>query len=345
MSHELTAESAQVADPEHAALALRRWGSLYMELGKARLSGLVVLTAAAGYAMAVPSTGRPADWALFFWMLLGTSLCAWSANALNQVIEVERDNRMPRTKGRPLPTGRIGMLHAAGLSIFAAGLGVTLLAAMVNPLTAALGLSSLLLYLIVYTPMKTRSTLNTLVGSVVGAIPPLMGWTAAAGELDRGAYVLASVLLVWQVPHFLALAWMYRRDYELGGYRMLPAVDPSGRITSQTCLIWCLALLPVAFSATLAGISGWFYGLGSLLLGAWMLKLSFALYRQRTDAAARKLFLASVLYLPLLMGLMVLDRPESQNVIRVRQLNAMSDAAAFSPAPSPQPLPAPAPGL
>lgn len=291
--------------------ALRQWWSIYMELAKARLSALVVITTAVGFIMGSSSglgVEGGIDWLKLLWTLLGTSLAAGAAGALNQVIEEERDQRMPRTRNRPLPSGRIGSIHAAMMGVLWGGVGVTMLAAMVNLLTAGLGLLTILLYLLVYTPMKVRSTLNTLVGAVVGAIPPMMGWAAATGHIEPGAWVLAATLFVWQIPHFLALAWMYRKDYELGGYRMLPIIDPSGAITCKAVLMWTLALLPVTLAATWVGVAGWVYAVGSVMLGAWMLRLAAGLYRRRDNADARRLFLATVMYLPLLMALMVLDR-------------------------------------
>ena len=219
MSQPITAN----LQPAESALApIRRWWTIYADLGKARLSALVVTTAALGFVMA---SAVSLDWALLGWTLLGTTLAAWSANALNQVFERHRDARMKRTRGRPIPSGRIGAPHALGAAILALGMGLTVLVAMVNVLTAVLALLTTLLYVLVYTPLKTRTTLNTLIGSVVGAIPPVMGWTAVTGQLDPGAWVLGTVLFVWQIPHFLALAWLYREDYKRGGYRMLPVID------------------------------------------------------------------------------------------------------------------------
>ena len=308
VSQSMTAATAGDVQP---AVAARQWWGVYLELGKARLSGLVVITTAVGFIMASPgisATAGAIDWMRLLWTLLGTSLAAGAAGALNQVVEEERDARMPRTRNRPLPAGRIGTIHAAMVGVVWAGVGVTLLAAMVNLLTAGLALLTILLYLLVYTPLKVRSTLNTLAGAVVGAVPPMMGWAAASGRIEPGAWVLAATLFVWQIPHFLALAWMYRKDYELGGYRMLPIIDPTGSITCRAVLMWTLALLPVTLAATWVGITGWVYAVGCVGLGLWMLRLAAALYRGRTNAEARRLFLATVVYLPLLMGLMVLDR-------------------------------------
>lgn len=276
-----------------------------MELSKARLSMLVLTTTAVGYLLAC---GDVIDWGLLGWLMLGTSLCAASANSMNQVIEADRDARMPRTRFRPLPSGRMNGLHATCFAVLAGGVGVTLLAAMVNALTAWLALLTIVLYLLAYTPLKTRTTHNTLVGSVVGAIPPMMGWAASRGQLEPAAWALAGVLFVWQIPHFLALAWMYRDDYALGGYRMLPIIDPTGIVTCRAVLMWSAALLPVTLAVSFVGVSGWLYALAAIVLGLWIIKLGVDLYRRRDRQQARKLFIASVIYLPLLMGLMVLDR-------------------------------------
>ena len=306
LSPTLTPAPAPPEVPATAGVGLRGLGAVYLELAKARLSFLVVVTTAVGYLVA--ARGQADGWVLL-WTVVGASLAAGCANALNQVIEVERDARMRRTAGRPLPSGRIGVIHAAAVAVLAGGVGLTILAAMVNALTAALGLLTIAVYLLIYTPLKVRSTLNTLAGAVVGAIPPMMGWAAATGRIDDGAWALGALLFVWQIPHFLALAWMYREDYERGGYRMLPAVDPTGVVTCRTVLMWSAALVPVALTALFVGVSGYLYAVCSIVLGAWLLKLALAMYGQRSHAAARKLFLATVMYLPLLMGVMVLDGP------------------------------------
>jgi protoheme IX farnesyltransferase len=320
---------------------LRQWIGIYTELAKARLSALVVITTAVGYAM---GAAGEIEWGRLLLTLLGTALAAGSANGLNQVMEQDRDARMPRTRTRPLPSDRIHVLHAAVVCVMMGGAGLTILAAAANLLTASLGLTTILLYLLLYTPLKVRSTLNTLVGAVVGAIPPMMGWTAATGEIGAGAWVLAATLFVWQIPHFLALAWLYRKDYELGGYRMLPIIDPTGVITCRAVLMWSLALVPVTLAATWIGMAGWFYAAASLVLGAWLIRLAALLYRKRTNDEARKLFLATVMYLPLLLGLMVLDRTAGQSDdLLFQPAIAPAPAAVSSPATAPSTAPPSAP--
>jgi protoheme IX farnesyltransferase len=187
------------------------------------------------------------------------------------------------------------------------GTGLVVLAVLVNGLTTALAFASWAVYLFAYTPLKPRTTLNTIVGAVSGAIPPLMGWTAATGRLGTGGWVLFAILFIWQIPHFLAIAWVHRDDYAGGGFRMLPVVDPAGRATFRIVLIYCLGLVPVTASAALAGLTGWIYLLGSVVLGLGMLGQGYRLYRDRTPEAARRLFLTSIVYLPSLFLLMLLD--------------------------------------
>ena len=173
---------------------------------------------------------------------------------------------------------------------------------------SALSVVTILTYLLCYTPLKTRTPLCTLVGAVSGALPPVIGLAAAAGCLDAKAWVLGATLFVWQIPHFLSLAWLYREDYARGGFRMLPVIDRSGTATGLVVTLWTLALLPVGLAAMLAGLAGWVYAIGSLLLGLGLLALGLELYRRRSNVCARRLFLASIVYLPVLLGVMVADR-------------------------------------
>jgi len=284
--------------------------SLYMQLTKARLSALVLLTAGVGFILGSP-VGQSAaglDWWRLAWTMLGTALAAGSASALNQFIEINRDALMLRTRHRPLPSGNMSLTHCLIAAIAMGVTGVALLAALVNVTAAVLALTTIVLYVLAYTPLKVRSTLNTLVGAVCGAIPPMIGWVAAAGTLNRGAWVLAAILFVWQIPHFMALAWLYREDYQRGGYAMLPVVDRDGRLTCRVVVLTAALLLPVGLLAALLGVAGAVYAAISLLLGAWMVALSLRLYFNRTHANARGVFLASITYLPLLMCLMVIDR-------------------------------------
>jgi protoheme IX farnesyltransferase len=282
------------------------WISVYLELGKARLNSFVVLTAVVGYAVAARGA-----WELdiLFWTALGTALSACGANGLNQLLEAPRDALMDRTRGRPLPSGRIGTRHALVVSLAGVLVGSALLAVAVNPLTALLASFVALLYVLVYTPLKTRTIFNTAVGAVCGGIPPMMGWAAATGSLDAGAWVLGAILFNWQIPHFLALAWMYREDYARGGYRMLPQADESGRWTCLATVFHSLLLIPIAWLGGLLAMAGWLYGAGALLLGGLMVVQSARFLHAGTRGAARSVFLTSLIYLPVLLALLVIDAP------------------------------------
>ncbi|HUP02314.1 MAG TPA: heme o synthase [Gemmatimonadota bacterium] len=277
----------------------------YLVLTKARITALVLVTAAAGFCLASPEgidLGRLAA------LLVGTALASGGAAALNQVFEREADGRMARTWSRPLPAGRItprqGLVVGVGL---AAG-GVVWLALRIDLLTAGLALLTIGLYLAVYTPLKRRTPLNTLVGAVPGAIPPMMGWTAATGGLAPGAWVLFGILFLWQLPHFLAIAWLFREDYARGGFPMLPVVDPDGGSTGRQVALYLVALIPVSLAPTFLGLTGPVYFFGALALGLVFLGFGIAMALGRGRRGARRLLLASVTYLPILMLLLLADR-------------------------------------
>ncbi|MDP8246027.1 MAG: heme o synthase [Candidatus Hinthialibacter antarcticus] len=297
--------------------------SLYMELCKARLTFMVLLTTLAGFWVASDSINL----VLLFWTMLGTAGAAASANALNEWWEVELDAKMNRTRNRPLPSGRMNSIHALLWSLSVGIGGVILLAIFVNALTAMLGALNILLYVLVYTPMKTRTSLCTLVGAACGAIPPMMGWTAITGELNTGAWILGAFLFVWQIPHFLALAWMYKDDYERGGFKMLPAFDPSGQLTSNIAALYSIALIPLGAAYFLSGLGGWFFLLGAFTLGGAMtaMGMQFAASRNRQDA--RRLFFTSLIYLPLLLGLMAIDRSPAIKSISVQPSQSVAVSA------------------
>lgn len=278
--------------------------SLYMELSKSRLTGLVLVTTLAGYWAACD--GVFSFWVLF-WTMVGTAGAAASANSLNQWLEVDLDGLMRRTRNRPLPSGKLSERRALAWSLGSGALGVTVLALFVNGLTALLGAANIAIYVLIYTPLKRRSSLCTLVGAVCGAIPPMMGWTAARGDLSAGAWVLGAILFVWQIPHFLSLAWMYKDDYSRGGFKMLPLHDERGLMTTRVTVLYSLALAPVAAAAFLCGLGGWLYLIGALSLGGAMFLYSLQFARACSYQSARKVFFASLLYLPLLLGLMAID--------------------------------------
>ncbi len=303
------AASPSVDAVQAAALATSRqqrgWLGVYLDLTKARLSALVLLTTAVGFIVAMPVG---IDWALLLWTILGTGLAAGSAAAYNQVWEVPRDRRMVRTQSRPLVAGRMSSVHAFVAATVMGYLGVMTLAIFVNFAAAGLALLTILLYVLIYTPLKALTTLNTLIGAVCGAIPPMIGWVAARGAIEPGAWILGLILFVWQLPHFLALAWLYRDDYQRGGFIMLPMRDPAGELTAQVTVLTAVLLIPICLIGTLLGVAGLWYAIGSFLLGLWLVALSVRFYRQRTNANARRVFFASIVYLPILLILLMVDR-------------------------------------
>jgi protoheme IX farnesyltransferase len=240
--------------------------------------------------------------------MFGIALLSSGIATLNQYIERDLDALMRRTADRPLPSGR---LHPNEALVFGAGLTIgaeVYLALLVNPLSALLGLTVISGYLFAYTPLKTRTTLSTMVGAFPGAVPPLIGWAAARGEIGLEAWVLFAILFLWQFPHFLAIAWMYREDYSRAGILMLPVVEPEGRVTAQQIVVYTLLLLPVSLLPTVLGTSGRIYFLGAIVLGLLFLYSSVRAAISKSRQEAKRLLLASVIYLPLLFILMVVNR-------------------------------------
>jgi heme o synthase len=279
--------------------------TIYFELGKVRLSMLVLFTTFAGY---LSAQGLSLDVMHMAATLIGTALAAVGANGLNQVLERDRDALMERTKNRPLPTGKIGPVHAAVSSGLTALLGCALLWWRVGPVPAVLALSTVVLYVGIYTPLKPVTTFNTLVGSLVGAIPPMIGWSAVTGGLERGALLLGLLLFIWQVPHFLSLAWLYREDYRRGGYQMMSLLDDGGDVNFRLMMIYAWVLLPLGMLMSLAGLAGSVFAVGSLIMGGFWLWLGIRCYHDRNPVNTRRVFLGSVMYLPLLLILMIVDR-------------------------------------
>lgn len=286
-----------------------RWGD-YLELAKPRMNALVVVTTAVGFYMAMGTGGTATDWALLLLhTVVGTALTAAGASVLNQYVERDLDAKMPRTANRPLPAGRVTPVEALGLGAVLGTGGVLYLTTLVNPLAATLAAVTLATYVFLYTPLKTRTTLCTVVGAVPGAIPPMIGWAAADGALGPGAWALFSILFFWQLPHFLAIAILYRDDYAAGGMRMLPVIDDPGlSFTGRQIVLWALALIPVSLFPAVVGMTGAAYFIAAALLGVAFLAFAVkcALTGSRQDA--RRLFLASILYLPALLGVMMLGR-------------------------------------
>lgn len=293
-----------IAESPTDPLSLRERVAAYSELTKPRITFLIVLTAAAGFALA--TKGR-IDYLRMVSAMIGIGLLSSGIATLNQYMERDLDALMRRTADRPLPSGKVSPWEAL---VFGTGLTVLAelyLAVLVNPLTALLGLTVIAGYLFAYTPLKTKTSLSTLVGAFPGAVPPLIGWTAARGELSIEAWVLFAILFLWQFPHFLAIAWMYREDYARAGILMLPVVEPDGKITGQQIVIYTLMLLPVSLLPTVLGVSGKAYFVGAIILGLVFLYSSVRAAFSQSRQEARRLLLASVIYLPILFILMVVN--------------------------------------
>ena len=273
---------------------------------KARLTGLVLLTALVGFYLGMDSGEM--EFSLLFAAMLGTGLLASGAAVLNQYLEREGDALMPRTRSRPIPAGQVAADWALIFGGFLPVFGIAQLAVFVNLLTSLLGAAALALYLFVYTPLKRVTSLNTVIGAVPGALPPLMGWTAARGTIDMNGWSLFVILFFWQLPHFLAIAWMYRDQYGKAGYVMLPNVDPTGQRTGWHALLHTVGLLPISFFPVILGLSGNLYFVGAALLTLVFIGCAFSFACERSDRSARRLFFYSIVYLPLLLGLMVFDK-------------------------------------
>ncbi len=304
MKFELTAEQLLRVVSAGPGAELKRLMA-YFELAKPRVTFLVVVTTGASFYVA--SQG-PLNLVLLLHTLVGTMVLAAGTAALNQFIEREADGKMHRTWGRPLPSGRLSAGSARTLGLILVPCGTLYLGLAANILTALLGLVTSIVYLGVYTPLKTRTTLCTAVGAFAGAIPPLIGWAAARGELDFSAWALFAILFVWQFPHFLSISWIYREDYERGGFTMLPVIDRDGRRTAQQILAYSVVLLPLSLIPWLSELAGSIYLGGALSLGVAFLWVSRGTTGLPSTRFARRVFRASVLYLPLLLALMVADK-------------------------------------
>jgi protoheme IX farnesyltransferase len=273
----------------------------YLQLSKSRIVMMVLITTAAGFVFAAHGV----DWILLLKTLLGTALVASGTNALNQYIEREHDAKMRRTRLRPLPDGRISPRAALLFSVTISILGTLYLGLAVNWLTAALGAFTLISYIFIYTPLKRVSTICTLIGAIPGAIPPLMGWTAATGVLGTGGWIIFAILFFWQLPHFMAISWMYRDDYARGGFAMLAVRDDDGRTTARHAVFYSFALLTVSILPPLFGLSTFVYLAGAVIAGGALTFASFAFLASRTPMRARRLFMASNIYLVVMMALLV----------------------------------------
>jgi len=298
--------AASAASRARSVSATREKVSAYYELTKPRITFLVALTTAAGFLLG--SVRGAFDYQLFAHTLTGVAILCSGISTLNQWMERDLDRLMRRTARRPLPLGtltpRAALLFGLGLTVGAE----IYLAAFVNVLSAVCGLTVIVGYLLCYTPLKTRTSLSTFVGAFPGAVPPLLGWAAATNHVGLEAWVLFAILFLWQFPHFFAIAWMYREDYARAGILMLPVVEPEGRLTKQQIVLWTLMLVPVSLAPAALGISGAVYFFGALVLGALFLWSSVAAAVTLSRRSARRVLLASVLYLPVLFVLMVINQ-------------------------------------
>lgn len=279
--------------------------SAYIELTKPRITLLVVLTAMAGFCLA---SGASVNYAALLNMSFGIALLSSGIAALNQYIERDTDRLMHRTQSRPLPSGKLQPARALVFGLSLSAIAIIYIWVLINPISALLGAATFASYLFVYTPLKTRTTLSVVLGAFPGAMPPLIGWTSVTGEVSTAALILFAILFLWQFPHFLAIAWMYREDYARAGIKMLPVVEPDGRVTGQQIIAYTAMLLPVSLLPVAIKLAGTVYLVGALVLGAVFLYYGVRAGTGRTSWQARQLLLASVLYLPVLFALMVINR-------------------------------------
>ena len=276
----------------------------FVELTKPRIAIMLVLTSAAGFYL---GTKGDFDFALFVNSMIGILILAFGVATLNQWIERSTDALMDRTKSRPLPSSRLSGVEALVFGLVQCAVAEIYLFFLVNPLTAGLGLIVIVGYVLLYTPLKTRTSASTAIGAIPGAMPPLMGWTAAANEVTLGGWALFVMLFLWQFPHFLAIAWMYKEQYAKAGILMLPVVEPAGKITARQIVLFAIMLVPASLAPFFLGFAGVVYLVGATILGGWFLIESIRAARAKSVEKARRLLLVSVLYLPLIFGLLVLD--------------------------------------
>jgi protoheme IX farnesyltransferase len=285
----------------------------YIELTKPRITWLILMSAGIGYFFGARISGASLSgstswhWLALLHTILGTGLIASGTAALNQWVEREADAKMRRTQARPLPSGRLKARNALLFGVVISAAGFVELVFGVNLLTGILGLFTLSFYLFIYTPLKQVSPHSTTLGAIPGAMPPLIGYAAASGRLDSDALILFAILFLWQFPHFYAIAWMYREDYERAGIRMLPVVEPDGESTARQIFLYSLILLPISLIPSLFAMTGNLYLVGAIALGSYYVYMSTRVRFQRTRQQARRVLLASIVYLPVLYGLMLID--------------------------------------
>lgn len=297
-------DAAATEIQEAKTIGVREKLAAYVELTKPRIAFMLVLTSAAGFYLGAKNNF---DVLLFINSMIGILLLAFGVAALNQVWEKRTDALMKRTAKRPLPSQKVTFGEALIFGIALCAVSEIYLAILVNGLTALFGLSVVIGYVLLYTPLKTRTSASTAIGAIPGAMPPLMGWTASTNETSLSAWILFAMLFLWQFPHFLAIAWMYREQYARAGILMLPVIEPEGKITARQIVIFTVLLFPLSLAPFFVGLSGSIYLVGASLLGFWFLYTSIQAARFKTDAHARKLLFVSVLYLPLIFALMVFN--------------------------------------
>jgi heme o synthase len=288
-----------------AIQASRGWTRDLVALAKPRLNMFVVASTLAGYAMA---DGEALGLVRILGLLIGTLLVAGGASAFNQVLERDLDALMRRTRLRPLPDQRLqpfeGVVFGAGITVF----GLLTIVAATNVLAALVALATLTIYVVIYTPLKRRTSFSTVIGAIPGALPPIIGWAAASGELSAKAWTLFGIMFLWQLPHFLSIAWLYRDDYTRAGFQMLPVIEPDGRSTGRQAVVYAAALVPLSLVPAPLHMAGAIYFAGALLLGLAFLWITFRFARTRSTRDARRTFFASLAYLPLLWVLMIADK-------------------------------------
>jgi protoheme IX farnesyltransferase len=294
------------ADDSVSAAHRSSWSILrdYLELTKPEISFLVTVSALAGFLMGSP--GALDVWTLV-WTLIGVGLCAGGVGVLNHVKERAYDAQMKRTRDRPLPAGRLSPKTARYVGFGMACAGIGIICPLVNPLTAVLAGATVVLYLYVYTPLKRETKWNTLIGTIPGALPALGGYTAATGDVGAAGWAIFAILALWQMPHFLSLAWMYRKDYARGDYAMLPVVEPSGDSTAWQTVGFTAALLIASLVPTWIGVTGWLYALGVAPLGLWFLWTAVVFAQERTGQTARRVLKASIVYVPVFVAVLFAD--------------------------------------
>ncbi|MEO5858522.1 MAG: heme o synthase [Pyrinomonadaceae bacterium] len=293
------------AAAQMTSLTSRERVAAFVELTKPRIAFMLVLTSAAGFYLGNRGTF---DLALFANAMIGIVLLAFGVATLNQWLERRIDVLMDRTATRPLPTGKVTSIEALVFGSLLCLSAELYLYFLVNPLTAFLGLTVIVGYVLLYTPLKTRTSASTAIGAIPGAMPPLMGWTASANEVSIGAWALFAFLFLWQFPHFFAIAWLYKEQYANAGILMLPVIDPSGRVTARQIVLFSIMMVPISLAPFFLGFAGWIFLTAATILGVWFLAESVRTARAKTPEMARRLLLVSVLYLPIIFAILVLDK-------------------------------------